>query len=179
MRNNAGSNARRVTLCAMFCALGVVLMYLGSIIEVLDLSTAVLASLLGVIVVIEYGGPWPWAVWGVTGVLSLILLPNKLPGVMYVLFFGFYPLVKEKIESLPKKGVQWVLKMTVFNVALAILLVLMNTVLLTEEVAKAIWELQVIAALLANVVFVVYDIAMTRLISLYLFKLRRRFRIGK
>ena len=66
-----------MTLCAVLSALGVVLLYLGSFIEVLDLSVALLASLAIVVLVIERGGAYPMMTYGVTALLSLLLLPNK------------------------------------------------------------------------------------------------------
>ena len=90
----------------MLSALGVVLLYIGSLVEALDLSAAVLASLACIIAVIEYGKGAPWAVYGVTSVLSLILLPVKTPAAFYAIFFGFYPILKEKIERRPRL-LQW------------------------------------------------------------------------
>ena len=81
-------NTKRLTVSAMLSALSVTLLYLGSFIEVLDLSMAVLASLFTVVMVIEYGKGAPWSVFLVTSALSLILLPQKLPALMYALFFG-------------------------------------------------------------------------------------------
>ena len=80
-----------ITVCAMLSALGVVVLYLGSFIEVLDASMSVIASLMTVIVVIEFGRSASWSIYAVTAVLSLLLLPNKSPAVMYAAFFGFYP----------------------------------------------------------------------------------------
>lgn len=160
----------------MLAALGVVLLYLGSMVEVMDISMAVLASLLCVVAVIEYGGSWPWLIYGVTSVLALLLLPNKTPAAFYTLFFGFYPILKEKLEKLPRV-LSWVLKELVFNIAFAamalasVLLFLgENNTLLTQPI------LLVAVFVLAEVVFVLYDIAMTRLISFYIIKLRRRFK---
>jgi hypothetical protein len=173
---NRQKGIRRLTTCAMLCALSVVVLYLGAVMEVVDISVAVIASLLAVIVVIEYGGVWPWVVYGVTSLLALLLLPNKTPALMYVLFFGFYPIVKEKIESMRQRVTQWVVKEAVFNVALAVMIWL-SLLFFTED--AMMWELVVIFAVLANVAFVLYDVAMTRLISLYIYKLRSRFRIKK
>ena len=162
---------KKVALCAMLCALGVVVLYLGCIIEVLDISMAVIASLFAVVAVIEYGGAAPFAVYGATGLLSAILLPSKLPAAMYILFFGFYPIVKEKIEKLRKRLLGWVLKELIFNVCLLALMFISRWLLLDPE---GMFVFEVIFFVLANVTFVVYDIALTRLISLYLIRLRKK-----
>ncbi len=168
------TNTKRLTVCAMLSALGVVLLWIGSILEVAEISMAVVASLLCVIAVIEYGGGAPWLVFAVTGVLSLVLLPNKGVAATYVLFFGYYPIVKEKLERRPRV-LRWVLKELIFHVALIVLAAVWKWILFpSAEMPSSI--LLVGLLVLAEMVFVLYDIALTRLISLYLFRLRKRFR---
>ncbi len=168
-------NIRRIAICAMLSALGVVILYFGSVVDVLDIAMAALTSLFVIFAVIEYGGSAPWCIYGVTGVLSLILLPNKFPAIMYVLFFGFYPIIKEKAEKLNKKPFEWLIKETVFNVCLVILIIISNILLSLKLEDVIIFE--AIFFILANGVFVIYDIALTRLISTYVFKLRGKFKI--
>ena len=166
---------KRLTVCAMLGALGVVVLYLGSMIEVIDISMAVIASLFAIFAVIEYGAPYAWSIYAITGVLSIVLLPNKIPALMYIFFFGFYPIIKEKIERRSSKLTQWVLKEILFNVCLVLLMVLGNYLLMID--VKSWIVIEIVFFLLANGVFPVYDVALTRLISLYIFRLRRKFRI--
>lgn len=159
----------------MLTALGVVLMALGSIIDVLDLSVAVLASMLCIYAVIEMGGFYPWALWGATSILSLILLPVKTPALFYAAFAGFYPIVKEKLEKLPRAAA-WILKVVVFHLSLGAIVLAMRLFLpgqLTEEIPY----FGLILYALALVTFFLYDFALTRLITFYLVRLRHRFRI--
>ena len=172
---NSRDRTRRVAVCAMLSALGVVMLYLGSMIEIVDISMAVIASLLCVFAVIEYGGAYPWLVFAVTSVISMLMLPNKTPAAMYVVFFGFYPILKEKLERKPKV-ISWIFKELIFNAALALMIVLVLFVFTMGEV-KVETYLVVLLAVLAELMFVLYDIALTRLISLYLFRLRQSFRI--
>ena len=157
----------------MLCALGVVLLLLGSFIEVMDIAMAALASLLCIFAVVEYGGAAPWLVYAVTGVLSLILLPNKTPAAMYVVFLGYYPIIKEKLEML-KKPIAWLLKELVFKAALVALLLIVKFLLMPT--VNDPWWLYVVVIVLAQAVFILYDIALTRLITFYLIKLRHRFK---
>lgn len=158
----------------MLSALGVILLYVGSVIQVADLSMAVLASLLCVFAVIEYGKTAPWLVFGVTSVLSLVLLPQKTPAVVYTLFFGFYPILKERFEKFDRIRCI-VFKELVFNAALIVILLAMKILFL--EFTDIPFMLYLIAIVLCEAVFLVYDFALTRLISLYVYKLRKRFRI--
>ena len=164
----------RVAICAMLSALGVVALYIGALIDVLDISMAVVASLFAIFAVIEYGAGAAWSIYGVTGIISVILLPQKLPAAMYILFFGFYPIIKEKIESVSKKVLQWALKEVVFNLCLVVLMVLGTKLLYLDT--NGLFVFEAVFFLLANFTFVIYDIALTRLISLYIYKLRSKFK---
>ena len=53
----------RITLCALLAALGVVILYLGALVNVLDISVSILASFLILFCVAEIGYSWAAAVW--------------------------------------------------------------------------------------------------------------------
>ncbi len=169
-------STKRLTVCAMLSALGVVLLFLGSIINVIDISMAVIASLLCVFAVIEYGKSAPWLIYAVTAILSLLLLPAKTPAVMYLLFFGYYPIVKEKLEQ-QSRPVAWLLKELIFHLALAILMVLGHFLLFPTAELSGILFYYAAFVVLAEIAFPLYDVALTRLISLYLYRIRPRFRL--
>ncbi len=174
-RNNESNAQRtkRLAVCAMLSALGVVILGIGSLISVMDISMAVIASLFCIFAVIEYGGAAPWLVFLVTGVLSL-LLPQKAPAAMYLLFFGYYPILKEKLEK-HSKTVAWILKEVIFQIALAGMLLLYHFVFMATGTIP--WSMYLILAVIAEIVFPIYDFALTRLITLYIYRLRKRFRI--
>ena len=167
---------KQITVSAMLSALGVILLAVGAFVEVLDLSTAVLASMLCIYAVIEIKGSYPWMVWLVTSILGLILLPIKTPAVFYAMFFGFYPILKEKLERL-SRILSWILKLAAFHACIALMWGVFKLFLpvALEEMGGG-WMLASLYAL-GLVCFVLYDIALTRLITFYLFRLRGRFRI--
>lgn len=165
-----------ITVSAMLSALGVIIMAIGAFVEVLDLSTAVLASMLCIYAVIEIRGSYPWMIWLVTSILSLILLPIKTPAVFYALFFGFYPILKEKLERL-SGFVSWILKLVIFHLSVGVMWGVFRLFIPSalEDMGMG-WMLLALYAL-GLVCFVLYDIALTRLITFYLFRLRKLFRI--
>lgn len=159
----------------MLSALGVVLLYLGALIEVLDLSLAALAPLLVVYVVIELGGYWPWLLYGVTGLLSLLLLPQKFGAVVYLLFTGFYPMVKRWCESRLPRPLSFLLKLGVFNLSLLAAWGLAKLLLVELAVGKTL----LFGVLFLEVTFLLYDFVLTRLITLYVYRLRKRLKFKK
>ncbi len=176
-RKNNTASTKKLTVCAMLSALGVVLLYIGSFVEVMDISMAVIASLFCVIAVIEYGKSAPWMIYGVTSVLALILLPNKTPAAFYAFFFGFYPVLKEKLEKLPRVPA-WVLKLVIFNICFVLIIIAAYVVMWSQSDVQALSPILLgVMAVLAQAVFVLYDIALTRLISFYIVKLRNKLKL--
>ena len=165
-----------ITVSAMLSALGVILLAVGAFVEVLDLSTAVFASMLCIYAVIEIRGSYPWMIWLVTSILGLILLPIKTPAVFYALFFGFYPILKEKLEKLPRL-ISWILKPVIFHACIALIWGVFKLFIPVALEEMGGGRMLALLYALALVCFVLYDIALTRLITFYLFRLRGRFRI--
>lgn len=165
---------RRLAISAILSALGVVILYLGAIVEVLDLSVAVIASFLCVLAVLEMGGVYPWLIYAVISILSLVLLPLKTASVVFVVFAGYYPIVKAYYERLGTI-LSFTVKLVHFNVALTVLLLVSK--LFVPDFSEMGPLLYAASYALGNLFFILYDIALTRVISLYLRRLRDRLRI--
>ena len=163
-----------LTISAMLSALGVVVLAIGSVFQTLDLTTAALAAFFCIYAVIEIGGAYPWMVWGVTSFLGLLLLPQKSPAVFF-LFIGCYPILKEKLERL-SKALCLALKLVIFH-AMAGLFLLTMRIFFPEELLLSVSWMLLGSYVLAVVTFVVYDYALSKVITLYLVRLRDQFRL--
>ena len=172
---------KKLALCAILSALGTVFLLIGALIEVLDLSAAMLASMLMLFVVIEIGGAWTWLTYAVTSLTGFLLLPYKLPAVIYLLI-GFYPIIKEKTEKLPKLF-SWIIKIFAFNISLALVFFVLKLFLPSVSIelfpGMKVLYTYLIYFLVGNLIFVLYDVLLTRLVSFYIFKLRKRLRIDR
>lgn len=167
---------RKLALCSTLCALGTALLWIGSATDVLDLTFACAASLIVVFAVLELKGRAAFLIYAVTGMLSLILVPIKFTALEYIFFAGIYPLVKYRLERRFRKTViLWTLKLVYLNAVFALLLLAAKYLLLVSNIPVVIagtWAL-------ANAAFVLFDVFLTRLISLYFNKLRARLRIER
>ncbi len=170
------NNTRTLVIAAAVAALGVVTLTLGAVVQVLDLSVAVIASLFVAFAVIELGGKYPYLVYAVTALLAMLLLPVKSAPLIYLCFTGYYPIIKSKLEKrqMPS-ALCWLLKILIFNVALAAVVVV--SVLVLRIPVPSVWYYWLLPLL--TPVFVLYDVALTRLITFYLVRLRDRFRFLK
>ena len=166
-----------LTVSAMLCALGVVILGLGAVIEVLDITVAVIASLLTVYAVIEIGGAYPWLIWIVTSIIALLLLPLKTPVLFYAFLTGYYPILKQKIERRMARLPAWATKMGVLALSLVVIWGVMRLFLPDLLETSGGWMVIAATLLLSVFCFVLYDICLTKLITVYFVRLQKRFRI--
>lgn len=187
MGRGVSEKTKKLTMSACLAAMGVVLLIIGGVAEVLDISMAALASFLCIFAVIEIGKSYPFMIYLVTAVLAVLIPITGASGWLYLAFFGYYPIIKEKLEKL-FKPLAWVLKLAVFNAAITVYAVICYFLFfgqlkgLLDEFSSLFGGMDVGAMLVVavyvvlNVIFVVYDFALTQLITLYLVKLRKKFR---
>ena len=167
---------KRIVISAVLVALSVIILYLGCAIEVLDLTMSAIVSLLVVVIVIELGYKYAWFAYLATSVLSLLLLPQKTPAIFYACFMGFYPIIKSHTERINSAILRWTIKLVAGNVALIAMLWLIC--LFVPNEFEGGWML-VAAYILGITAFVMYDIALTKLITLYFARIRDRIKIYK
>lgn len=167
---------KRIVVCGVLVALSVIILYLGCAIEVLDLTMSAIVSLLVVVIVIEMGYNYAWLAYIATSILSIILLPQKTPAIFYACFMGFYPIIKSYVERINSAIVRWLIKLAVGNAA-TILMLLLISIFVPEDFEGG-WMLIATYAL-SMVAFVMYDIALTKLITMYFRMIRDRIKIYK
>lgn len=163
---------RALTIAAALSALSVVLLAIGSLLQVLDLTMAVLASFFVILAVIELGGHYPYLIYVVTAVLGMLLCPSKTAPLFYLCFVGYYPIIKACLEAKLPRVLAWVIKIVIFNAGLALALFLAIKVF-TALVVPATWYYLLLPLL--TPVFLLYDVALTRVITAYLLRWRQRF----
>jgi len=170
-------NAQKIALAAILSAVGVVFLLIGSFLQVLDISSAAVAGLAVVIAVIEIRGKYPVLVYFAISLVSLLILPNRLPSVFFILFGGIYPIFKAQFERL-HPVVSWVLKFSMFNAVFWFLIFIVRFLISREAITvrESLWFLEsfeIVIFLVANLAFLLYDIVMTKIILLYIVKARK------
>lgn len=177
MSKKTSQQVKYLTVSAMLSALGVVILGLGAVIEVLDISVAVIASLLVTYAVIEIGGPYPWLIWVVTSTVALLILPLKTPVLFYALLAGYYPIVKQKIEQKMARLPTWVLKFGVLAASLLVMWAVMWLFAPALLETSGGWVMVAVTVVLGIFAFILYDICLTKLIVRYFAKWQKRFKI--
>lgn len=156
----------------MLSALSVVVLLLGAVVDVLDLSSAVLAGFCVLAMRVRHGRTGALAVYGTSAVLAFLLLPNKVPAVLYIFYGGLYPLVKPEIERIKSRVLQWILKVAFVLVSFSAGLALITFVLGIESG----YTIGVPLYLLLAVIAVFADLAITGIAARFAHTMRRKKR---
>lgn len=170
-----------IALCAVITAFSAVVMFLTGFIPVGTYAVPCIAGALLCVIVIEVGYPAAAATYISVSLLSFLLSADKEAALYYVLFFGFYPILKGLIEKLKNIAFQYILKLVVFNLCMVGSFFLAITILSVPKESFEIGGFYLPWAFLlaGNVIFIIYDICLTRIISIYFIKWRKLLKIRK
>ena len=161
---------KRITYSAVSLALTVIFLYTAAAFATGRIAALGLASLLCGICVSRFGIRYGVALYIGASILSLLILPNKTFALLYVLFAGYYPIVKLYIEKLNRLWAEWILKILFFNLALALIYIIIKTFFmpaLTSVLALLVLHYLVLAIIILQVIFVIYDWTMSYMIGYY------------
>lgn len=165
-------NSKKTALAGIFTALCVVALFMGSIIQTLDLSSAAIGSLIVLMALIELGNGWAFGVYSASSILSLVLLPYKTPAVIFVCFAGFYPILKVSLNRIKPIVLSYTVKVLIFNTFLTALIFVAKKFFGLEE---EYLNFGLIIYALCNITFIAFDIALERVAVFYISKIRPSF----
>lgn len=164
-------------LGGIVAALSLALMISVAIVPFLTYALPAVAGALIGFVVIEIGKKWATGVYATVAILGFILVPDKEVAVMYLAFFGYYPILKEILEKLPK-ALAIVLKILLFNST-----IFASYVALVKLFGISIDEIDTYGKVaipmllgLGTLAFLLYDFALTKFAAVYRIKWRKHFK---
>ncbi|MBP0972296.1 MAG: hypothetical protein J5851_00150 [Oscillospiraceae bacterium] len=155
-------------IVSAFCLMG---MFLTGVFPLLYLVLPMLAGLLLLIVVEEVGTEWAWLTYFAVGLLSLFVTFDKEAALIFIMFFGCYPILKLYINRIPTKWLRLIVKLLFFNLCMVAYFNLTVYVFGLTELMEAFedWGKYGGAILLAilNPFFLMYDLSLTNMMVLY------------
>ncbi len=150
-------------LCGMSVALTVVLMATTTILPVLMYVLPIVTGVIVLFMSLVAGKKYGLGVYAASSILLLILITDKESALTYTLFFGYYPLVRDVFERLPK-ALSWVVKFVVFNICAVLIGVISVYVfgISGEEYSEfGKWTVPALLGM-SNLVFLLYDMALKK-----------------
>jgi len=164
-----------VALCGVIASLSVVIMLSTALIPVATYAAPALAGILMAVLVIEINKKWALAAYLVASVISVLIVPDKEAVALFVIFFGYYPVLKQWVElNIANRWLQLVIKILCFSAAAIVCYFIAIYILgiSPEEFDIFGINLPILFLILGIVVFIIFDNALSGVIITYVNKLR-------
>lgn len=179
---SAIKKSKQVAAGGIAGSLCLLLMFLTGLFPFATYALPAMAGTLLVVVVLEYNRATAVMVYVSVALLSLFITPDKEAAMMFLVFFGYYPIVKGAIEKLRNRLLETVIKFVLFNGTVISAYLIAANLLGMGYLMEGVYDYGrygVYALLLAaNLMFSCFDRALTGVITTYIYHFRPKY-IGK
>lgn len=166
------NKSRKMALGGILCAIIIIFLFLAGITNTIDLCLVLASSAVITIIIIELDKKYAFIMYAATAILCFFVIPHNMATILYIFFFGYYPIVKSLTEKQKSRVLEYIVKFANFTLALLVSIFLYKTLFFEGKDVSNIVFVLIIAA--ANAIFLIYDIALTKFVILYMMKLRKR-----
>ncbi len=168
------TRSRRIAAGGLFAALSLMMMFAAALLPIATYVAPIAAGMMLLPVAIELGVPTALVSYAAVSLLSLFTVPDVEATAMFLAFFGYYPLLRSRLQRLPA-AVRVVCNFALFNASVcgvyAVLIFVFSMQALAQELSGG-YGLLLLA--LGNVMFWAYDRMIGRVLPAYLVRLRPR-----
>ena len=159
-------NTKDIARGGLLAAAAVALLYVGGTATYVGVAACVAAGVTSAVPLLRRARLRTAVMLYVTvSVLSALLVPRKVVAVAYVLFCGLYPIIKYLVEGRVPLRLQLGVKLAYFNIVLVVFGVLAIWVFFPQLAITGLFRVVAVWAA-ADIAFIIYDVALSRLIAL-------------
>lgn len=166
--------SRKIAFGGILTALCVVLIYLAAYLPTGKLGLYALASLIIAIAVIELDIKLGAIVYIAAAILIFLLTGNINALLLFTLFFGSYPLLKYYIEKQRNSSIEMIMKFGVFNLLAILDFYMFKLIMGISPINIESFSVWILLGLVlaGQIVFLIYDYILSRLIDYYINRIR-------
>ena len=161
----------RVALGGVISSLCLMMMFMTSLTPLLYLVMPMFAGLLLIVIISEISVGWAFLTYISVSMLSMLVTFNKESALMFIMFFGHYPMLKLYIEKLKFRPLRVIIKFVLYNVCTAAEMLAVIYIFGIDDVIKEMNDMGRygfwIMLGMNNAMFVSYDTALTSCSLLY------------
>lgn len=166
----------RVALGGVISALCILAMFMTGVAPFLYLTLPMIAGALLTVIVVEVNSSWAFLTYIAVSLLSVFVTFDKEAAIIFILFFGHYPILKWKIEKIPVRIISTLIKFIVFNACIVadfqITIHLLGIGDFMDDFAFfGKYSIYVLWAF-SNIFFIFYDYVLSGCVDLYLKNLK-------
>ena len=164
---------KKIALCGMLAAL-ITVICLAAYFPYLTYALPALASVFIIVPLFEIGKKYALFTY-LASFLPIALLAENEAKMLYLCFFGFYPILKAIYEGFKSRALEYICKFFTFNFAVVLAYFALSKLLMVEELDFGEFGRYgaVLFLALGNIVFFLYDRCLSRLAAFYVIKLRK------
>ena len=154
------------------CAALITVLMMAAYFPYLTFAVPAVASIIIMVCLIEFDEKWALLCY-LASLLPVILLAENESKILYIAFFGYYPVLKALCERINLAAVRWAVKLVVFNAVVVLTYFILSLVTnITIDYIGDFGRWTILVLLLAgNVVFVIYDFTLSALSVTYMNRL--------
>ena len=168
-------SSRKLALCGLLTALAVTLLLLGGIIPLATFCAPMLAMAVLLPILEEFGPGAAATAWGAAAILALLLVPDRETALVFV-FFGWYPILRPRLNRLPGRLPRLLAKLAVYGaVTVSLYGLVLRLMGLTADLLEGTRLMNGLLMVLGSVTFLALDRVLERLTVLWRRKLRKQF----
>ncbi len=151
----------RIALGGIVSALCLLTMFMTGIFPVLSILLPMIAGIFMMIIVSEVSISWACLTYIAVSLLSVIITFDKESALLFIMFFGHYPITRFIINRIKSRTVRAFIKLTVFNICVISFFMLttyiMGLTAFLEEI-KDFGKYGIPAILVfVNIIFILYE----------------------
>ena len=173
----------RVALGGIVSALCLVTMFLAGVLPALYIVLPMIAGVHMMIIAEEVSKSWALLTYISVSILAMFITFDKEAALMFILLFGHYPILRLYIDRLPLKWLRRAVRLLLFNVCVIIYFYITVYIFGLDQMLEEFDDFgrygAYIMLLLANVIFVLYDLNLDNVHRIYKKKLAARLRKNK
>jgi len=160
---------KNTTLSALLVSLTIVLLALNTILPISTISILTVTSAIIPIAIIKTSVRNSILIYISSSLLGLLLLPKDIV-ILYIMFFGIYGLIKFFNKKLNNLYFEIPLKIIFSSLVLLVYYFVFNSFINLSNIDLPLY----LIFIGANIAFLIYDYALTMLISYYIEKINNR-----
>lgn len=159
--NESKKTSYKVAIGGVVSALCLTLMFLTGVFPLLSMALPIYAGALMIVVSHEVNSGWAFSAYFAVSILSLFLTPDKEAALLFIMYFGYYPIILPKLDKIKSKLIRILVKFAIFNGAVILWYKLITFLLGVYDYFSDFSFLGKYAAagvlIFANLLFLLYD----------------------
>jgi hypothetical protein len=146
-------------------------LYLSNVLPTGRLSLLVASSFFVAVAAIELGKKYIWIFYVASAIFAILFLPDKIKAIIYITFFGLYPILRLYIDKLHNVIVESLIKLVYFNIVFVLTIYFAYTLLIKDFGLQ--YPIYIII-IIGQISFFVYDFLFTSFVTFYFKNIKKR-----